>query len=103
MSVVTRTHAPSVVRHRRRAVGFIGAMVVLLAGGTTAAWPSLRFDPGHTGDNPQETTLSASNVSQLVTKWTFQTGSTVDATPAVVNGIVYIGSLDHKFYALDAK
>ena len=35
-------------------------------------------------------------------RWTFMTGGAVDASPAVIDGIVYIGSTDHKLYALDA-
>jgi len=34
--------------------------------------------------------------------WKFSTGDVVHASPAVVNGVVYIGSWDSYFYALDA-
>jgi len=36
-------------------------------------------------------------------KWKFKTGKGIGASPVVVDGIVYIGSLDKKFYAIDAK
>lgn len=36
-------------------------------------------------------------------KWTFKTGGPVRSSPVVVDGIVYIGSDDNHFYALDAK
>jgi eukaryotic-like serine/threonine-protein kinase len=36
-------------------------------------------------------------------KWKFKTGKGVGASPVVVDGIVYIGSLDRNFYAIDAE
>ena len=38
---------------------------------------------------------------QLV--WQFKTGGPLTASPVIVNGILYIGSADGKFYALNAK
>jgi PQQ-like domain len=35
--------------------------------------------------------------------WTFPTGDAVSASPTVVEGVVYVGSWDGYFYALDAK
>ena len=35
-------------------------------------------------------------------KWKFHTGGRVIASPAVVNGVVYVGSTDGNFYAIDA-
>lgn len=37
-----------------------------------------------------------------VVKWKFPTGKGVFASPTVVGGVVYIGSLDTNFYAIDA-
>jgi uncharacterized repeat protein (TIGR02543 family) len=34
--------------------------------------------------------------------WTYATGDWVSSSPAVANGVVYIGSRDHDLYALDA-
>src|SRR6059058_3549616 len=34
--------------------------------------------------------------------WTATTGGAVNSSPAVVNGVVYVGSDDNKLYALDA-
>src|SRR6185437_3179020 len=36
-------------------------------------------------------------------KWKFQTRSAVMSSPAVVAGILYVGSNDHNLYALDAN
>jgi len=35
-------------------------------------------------------------------KWRFTTGDKVESSPAVANGIVYIGSNDKNLYAIDA-
>ena len=40
--------------------------------------------------------------SRLSKLWSFATGSFIYSSPAVVNGVVYVGSEDHSLYALDA-
>lgn len=59
--------------------------------------PMFRGDPQHTGvyDAPGAPTFNA-------VQWKFHTGGRVIASPAVVNGIVYVGSTDGNFYAVDA-
>jgi outer membrane protein assembly factor BamB len=34
--------------------------------------------------------------------WSYTTGALVESSPAVANGLVYVGSNDHEVYALDA-
>jgi len=34
--------------------------------------------------------------------WSYTTGASVESSPTVANGTVYIGSWDHNVYALDA-
>ncbi len=65
-------------------------------------WPQLRFDEGGTRLNPYENVLNPRNVGNLGVKWIFKTGGSVVSAPAVVNGVVYIGSNDHNVYALNA-
>jgi len=36
-------------------------------------------------------------------QWSYKTGGKVESSPAVVNGVVCIGTDDGKVYALDAK
>jgi outer membrane protein assembly factor BamB len=36
-------------------------------------------------------------------KWTFHTGGEVTSSPAIVNGVVYVGSNDGKLYAIDQQ
>jgi outer membrane protein assembly factor BamB len=50
--------------------------------------------------NPYETVLSVNSVGGLKPKWTF---TTIGSSPAVANGVVYIGSYDHNVYALNAS
>jgi outer membrane protein assembly factor BamB len=37
------------------------------------------------------------------TKWTFKTDGSIIGSPAIANGVVYIGSTDGNFYALDQQ
>jgi outer membrane protein assembly factor BamB len=65
-------------------------------------WPTFHYTPDRTGFNPNERSLSVGNVAQLTVKWSHKTDGDVWSSPAVVNGVVYIGSDDNKVYALDA-
>ena len=58
-------------------------------------WAMFRNDAAHTG-------YSTSNPSSGALSWTYTTGGAVDSSPAVVGGVVYIGSSDDKVYALNA-
>src|SRR5437660_8199157 len=59
----------------------------------------MRF--GHTFSN-EHSRINPSNVSSLQLAWTFATGDAVSASPTVVDGVVYVGSWDGYFYALNA-
>src|SRR5437868_1210743 len=66
-------------------------------------WPQFRFDNNHTGFNPLENTLTRQNVPMLQVSWQAQLGKLVDySSPAVVNGVVYIGSTDGRLWAYPA-
>jgi outer membrane protein assembly factor BamB len=66
-------------------------------------WPQFRFDDRHTGVNPFETTLNRRNVPSLNLEWQAQLGDIVDfSSPAVVNGVVYIGTTDGVLWAYPA-
>lgn len=57
-----------------------------------------RGDPAHTGVNPGPAVRRSPELL-----WRFKTGEEVTfSSPAVVDGVVYIGSYDHYLYALDA-
>jgi outer membrane protein assembly factor BamB len=65
-------------------------------------WPEFHFGPALTGLNPFENTLNPSTVSGLDEAWTFTTGGAVESSPAIVNGVLYVGSDDGNVYALNA-
>ena len=59
--------------------------------------PSPETSPGK---SPASTTVPSATTGSI--EWTYLTGGVVDSSPAVAGGIVYVGSTDHKLYALDA-
>src|SRR5690348_15313085 len=65
-------------------------------------WMERGFSARGHRENPYENVLSAANASRLDIAWTFQTGGAVNSSPAVVDGVVYVGSSDGSVYALDA-
>ncbi len=65
-------------------------------------WSMYGFDLLHTHLNPYENVLSPSNVSKLQLDWSFTTGAFIHSSPAVVNGVVYVGSDDQNVYALNS-
>ncbi len=60
-------------------------------------WAMFRHDLGHSG-----ATGSNDILPQGTIEWVFSTGGPIHSSPAVVDGIVYVGSSDSKLYALDA-
>ncbi len=66
-----------------------------------AEWPMYGRNPKHSFHNKQSR-IDPSNVGNLKAAWTFPTGDAVSASPAVVKGVVYVGSWDGYFYALHA-
>ena len=62
------------------------------------------FDLQHTHFNPDEHILSPANVSGLEVLWKKNLGGIIGlSSPVVSNGVVYVGSFDHKLYALDSS
>jgi outer membrane protein assembly factor BamB/serine/threonine protein kinase len=57
----------------------------------------------HTSPTPTISALGPNTVSRLVKKWNFETEDVVTSSPSVVGGVVYVGSRDHKVYAVDAQ
>ena len=64
-------------------------------------WAQFAFDAANSGFNPFENVIDISNVSRLATAWTGATGRSIASSPAVVNGVAYVGS-DDGLYAFDA-
>ena len=53
--------------------------------------------------NPCEKVLNVHNVGKLSLKWRYGTFRRVKSSPAVANGVVYVGSDDGKVYAFGLK
>jgi len=67
------------------------------------AWPMYGHDPGHSFATPEDcSALTKTNAPALQVKWVFPTPDSISASPAVVDGVVYVGSWDGTFYALPA-
>jgi len=96
------------VRIRRIATALIVVATALSvvpapARATTSDWPQFRFNRRHTGRTPNETTIGPANVAFLGPAWEAQLGTLVDSSsPAVVGGVVYVGSTDGTLWAYPA-
>src|SRR5487761_963284 len=69
----------------------------------TQSWPVAGQNLSNTRDQAAETAISASNVSQLVPKWTLTTAGEVSATPTVAGGTVYVPDWGGKLWAVNAS
>jgi outer membrane protein assembly factor BamB len=66
-------------------------------------WSMAGFDAHDTKFNPVENVLSSSNVSKLLSGWSFSTaGRYPGSCPIIANGLAYLGSSDGNLYALNA-
>src|SRR5215831_2544981 len=64
-------------------------------------WPMYGRDLRHSFSNPHSL-INPRNVATLQPAWHFKTQDVVSASPAVVDGVVFVGSWDGYFYAIDA-
>lgn len=69
-------------------------------------WTHFRFDEKHTGYQPLEITLSQDNIGSAQLLWQDSLGGTDSivyfSSPAVVNGVVYVGTDDGHLFAYSA-
>ena len=65
-------------------------------------WAQFHYAHKLQGSNPYENMLNPGNVSGIDEVGSYTTGNAVFSSPAVVGGVVYIGSEDGKVYALNA-
>jgi polyvinyl alcohol dehydrogenase (cytochrome) len=75
--------------------------------GRDGDWYTWQHDLGGSRFNGSETAITARTVSSLKLKWAFAYPAIpyrmAKSQPAVVGGVIYFGSPDNKFYALDAR
>lgn len=81
------------------AIAFVAAVTIVLS---ACDWATFRHDPAHTGYNASETAVGVANVSTLTQTWRATTGGSIVSSPAVVNGVVYVGSADGDLHAYSA-
>ncbi len=89
----------------KRRFAFVALAVLSVLGFASCDWSQFRLNATHTADNETESAISTSNVSNLTLRFTATAGIAGGmSSPAVVNGVVYIGSgsFDRNFYAFDA-
>jgi outer membrane protein assembly factor BamB len=77
---------------------FVG-LAVLLSG---CDWAMFRFGAARTGASSDSGISKDAVQGSMVLDWTASTGNAVISSPAVVNGVVYVGSNDDHLYAFDA-
>src|SRR5439155_1078123 len=67
-------------------------------------WTQFRYDASHSGLNRFENVLSWRTVSGLSVYWIARgyVDNGINSSPAVANGMVYVGSADNKVYAISA-
>ena len=94
----TDVSTPSVLR-ASSAIAFVVALTVVLS---ACDWTTFRHDAAHTGNNASETAVGIGNVSTLTPIWSATTGGSVVSSPAVVDGVVYVGSADGRLHAYSA-
>jgi polyvinyl alcohol dehydrogenase (cytochrome) len=66
-------------------------------------WPTAGNDLQNTRYQKTESKISPSNVGTLASKWVFETGGDVSATPAVDGAKVYVPDWAGNLYAIDRK
>jgi len=66
-------------------------------------WPMFHGRPDRDGFNPYENVLSPATVPGLAEAWSFIRFGGFDSSPALANGVLYVGSSDKNLYALDAS
>ena len=66
-------------------------------------WNEFRGTPQHQGVNPYENVLNPGNVGNLDVAWSTPIGAAIVSSPAVANGVAYIGSERGTLYAFSVQ
>jgi outer membrane protein assembly factor BamB len=78
------------------------ALMKAAAASGNNGWPMYGKNLQHTFANP-DSQVTPSNAATLQPAWTYATRDAVSASPAVVDGVLYDGSWDGFFFALDSQ
>jgi outer membrane protein assembly factor BamB len=91
-----------VISHLRSRTAMLWMLLVALilsgCGGQGQDAPMFRANPARTGVFPSN---GPTTLNELA--WKFKTDGMVNSSPAVADGVVYVGSGDGRLYALDAR
>jgi polyvinyl alcohol dehydrogenase (cytochrome) len=92
------------MRPARLLAGLVVSLVLLVSANVRAEenWPMYGGNLLHTFSNPASR-INPGNVTNLKPLWTFSTTDAISASPTVVDGVLYVGSWDGFFYAIDAR
>lgn len=66
-------------------------------------WPMWGYSHERTFTTPCDTAIDAASAGRLVLDWFHDTADVVTASPAVVDGAVYVGDWSGRFYAIDLR
>jgi uncharacterized repeat protein (TIGR01451 family) len=69
---------------------------------SVVGWPQFRYSPNHQANNTTERVLTPANAGQLTQTWDYVTGSWIFSSPAIADGMVFVGGGDGYVYAVDA-
>lgn len=90
--------------HQLRGTGSISGETPLLPVTVGSNWPMYKNQTSRLANNPFENTINRNNARNLTLSWVGLMGDLVDlSSPAIVNGVVYVGSLDGNLYAFNAN
>ncbi|HEY6768276.1 MAG TPA: PQQ-binding-like beta-propeller repeat protein [Candidatus Sulfotelmatobacter sp.] len=90
--------------HTLAAVGQTSGASASFSFTVSTNWPAFKNELSRVGTNPFENTINKSNAKFLQLSWVGIMGDLVDfSSPAVVNGVVYVGSFDGRLYAFNAN
>ena len=68
-----------------------------------ADWPMYGGSPARTFEAPCPSPIDSTSVARLAPAWVLDTEKPVTAAPALVDGVVYVGSWERVMYALDGQ
>jgi outer membrane protein assembly factor BamB len=106
-SFAATVQIPAAARPGSRSINAVGQTSGLTGQASflvRASWRQFGFDDDHTRVNPYENVLNPRSVRRMRLHWQAQLGSPVyGSSPAVVDGVAYIGSSEGSLWAVDAN
>lgn len=89
------------MQHSRLWGAFMAVAIVALVS-TGCDWTSFRYSPDNAGSSPDTAITKEAVQRSMRLNWTAPLGDYTSSTPAIANGVAYIGADNGKFAAFDA-